>query len=202
MESSLFKYIEAFIEAFTHLVLYITNVYPPEYFEKKKKFNTLIWHCTNNQVEKYIQQAIYPIRTFIQNRTLYKYRIILKTEKNEVLNIFTMEFEQLYKHPVDFNYSSFEQFVWDFFTYLEMLIYHNYSIEKTFEISVDVLEDVESVNKSEKERNKILENDWEIIDHDNLDIFDKKILKSINLFSNVGTVPICQIYMESPQKKK
>lgn len=201
MESSLFKYIEAFIEAFTHLVLYITNVYPPEYFEKKKKFNTLIWHCTNKLVEKYIQQAIYPIRTSI-HKNLYKYRIILKTEKNEVLNIFTLEFEQLYKKSFDFNYSSFEQFVWDFFTYLEMFIYHNYSIEKTFEISIDVLEDVESVNKNEKEQNKFLENDWEIIDHDNLDIFDKKILKSMNLFSNGETLPICQIYMESPQKRK
>ncbi|CRG99096.1 HORMA domain protein, putative [Plasmodium relictum] len=189
METYLFE----FIEAFTHLILYITSIYSNEYFEKRRKFNALIWHCTNKEVEKYIQQALYPIKKFLLNKSLYKFRIILKNLKNEVLNIYTVEFEQFYKNYTQFSYSSFEQFVWDFFTYIEMQIYENYNIEKTFEISFDILRD----DEDNILLNENLKDDWELISYDNLDIFDKKILKSMNISDENSSNPICQIYVES-----
>ncbi|CRG97248.1 HORMA domain protein, putative [Plasmodium gallinaceum] len=185
-------YLLEFIEAFTHLILYITNVYSYEYFEKRRKLNTLIWHCTNIQVEKYIQQALYPIKRILLNKSLYKYRITLKDLKNEVLNIFTIEFEQFYKTYAQFSYSSFEQFVWDFFTYIEMQIYEYYDTEKTFEISFDVLKD-----ENDFSLNESLRDDWELISYDNLEVFDKKILKSMNISDGNVSNPICQIYVES-----
>ncbi|CZT98489.1 mitotic spindle assembly checkpoint protein [Plasmodium falciparum IGH-CR14] len=189
-------YLVDFIEAFTHLILYLTNVYSSEYFEKKRKFNTLVWHCTNKRVEEYIQQALYPISKFLSNKSLYKYRIILKNLENEILKIYTIEFEQFYKsYNIPFNYLSLEQFIWDFFTYVEMQIYENYDEEKTFEISFDFLRDCETNTTV----NDNLKDDWELISYDNLDVFEKKILKSMNISDNNEPNYICQIYVESPK---
>ncbi|SBT71778.1 HORMA domain protein, putative [Plasmodium malariae] len=187
-------YVFEFIEAFTHLILYLMNIYSSEYFKKKRKFNTLLWHCSNKQVEEYIQQALIPIKKYLLDKSLYKYRIILKNLRDEVIKIFTIEFEQLYKtNSKQLSYSSFEQFAWDFFTYLEMQMFENCDTEKTFEISFDLLKDHEE-NPSIHES---LKDDWEIISYDNLEMYKKKILKSMNIFDNNKASSICQIYVES-----
>ncbi|VWU49409.1 HORMA domain protein, putative [Hepatocystis sp. ex Piliocolobus tephrosceles] len=189
METYLFE----FIEAFTHLILHITNVYSSEYFEKKRKFNTLVWHCKNKQVEDYIQQALTPIKTYLIDKSLYKYRLLLRDLKGKVLNIYTIEFEQIYKtDSTQFNYSSLEQFIWDCFTCIEMQICENYDTEKTFEISFDLLRDQET-NPSINENL----DDWEVISNDVLENFEKKILKSMHVSDNFNSSSICQIYVES-----
>ncbi|ANQ07048.1 Mitotic spindle assembly checkpoint protein [Plasmodium coatneyi] len=186
-------YLMEFIEAFTHLILYIMNIYSSEHFEKKRKFNTLVWHCANKQVEEYIQQALYPIKRFIANNSLYKYRISLKNLKNEVLKIYTIEFEQLYQpRKKQINYPAFEELVWDLFTYIEMQLCEAYATDKTFEISFDLVKDHEATSTT----NENLTKDWELISCDTLNLFDKKIIKSINFFENNEFNPICQVYVE------
>ncbi|CAD2086910.1 HORMA domain protein, putative [Plasmodium vinckei brucechwatti] len=187
-------YLYEFIEAFTHLMLYIMSIYSSEYFEKKRKFNTLVWHCVNNQIEVYIQQALNPIKKFILDKSLYKYRLIFKNLKDQVLKIYTIEFEQFYKtHSTEISYSSIENFVWDFFTYAEMCLTEQNNIEKTFEIAFDLMKDYED-NPEIKES---LKDEWELITHENQNIYKKQILKSMHVSDNNNPRVVCQIYVES-----
>lgn len=185
-----------FIEAFTHLVLYITNVYPNGYFEKKRKFNILLWHCTNGEVEKYIEEATEPIKNLLLKKKLYKYRILIKDSQEDILDIFTIEFDQFF-HFDNYSYSSFERYVWDLFTHLEMLIYENYKIEKHFEISIDTIEDTNAVSTLGNDFSK----DWETVEYETVELFEKKILKSIHILDkNKTTSSICHIYIENKKK--
>lgn len=68
-------------------------------------------------------KALNPIKKFILDKSLHKYRLIFKNLKDQVLKIYTIEFEQFYKtHSTEISYSSIENFVWDFFTYAEMCL--------------------------------------------------------------------------------
>ncbi|GAW79936.1 mitotic spindle assembly checkpoint protein [Plasmodium gonderi] len=159
-------YLMEFIEAFTHLLLYVMNIYS--------------------------SGALHPIKKFLSNNSLYKYRIILKNLKDEILKIYTIEFEQLYQpRRTQISYNAFEQLVWDLFTYVEVQMCETYSTDKTFEISFDLIKD----HETDDVPNEHLARDWEIVSYDTLDLFDKKIIKSINVFEN-GFNPICQVYVE------
>ncbi|SCP03865.1 HORMA domain protein, putative [Plasmodium ovale] len=187
-------YLMEFIEAFTHLILYIMNIYSSDYFEKKRKFNTLVWHCANKQVEEYIQQALTPLKKHLIDKSLYKYRIILKNLKNQVLKIYTIEFEQLFQTKnMQLSYPAFEKFVWDFFTYVEMQMCEIYDIEKTFEISFDLLKDHDAILLT----NEAVKDDWELVSNDDLEMFEKKILKSMHVADDNQSSSICQIYVEN-----
>ncbi|EUD66251.1 hypothetical protein C922_03446 [Plasmodium inui San Antonio 1] len=138
-------------------------------------------------------QALYPIKRFITNKSLYKYRISLKNFKNEVLKIYTIEFEQFHQSPkTKISYPAFEELVWDLFTYVEMQMCEAYGADKTFEISFDLVKDHETTSTTSEN----LTRDWELISYDTLDLFDKKMIKSINVFQDNEFNPICQVYVE------
>ncbi|KNA00597.1 hypothetical protein PVNG_06617, partial [Plasmodium vivax North Korean] len=108
-------------------------------------------------------QALYPIKRFITNKSLYKYRISLKNLKNEVLKIYTIEFEQFYQpRRTQISYPAFEELVWDLFTYVEMQMCEAYAADKTFEISFDLVKDHETTSATSEN----LTRDWELISCD------------------------------------
>jgi len=82
-----------FLEVATHTVLYMRQIYPPELFEKKRKYNITVYISRSLELNKYIATLVDDIRSWVNKAALSKFIInITNTSTSKILERYVFDF--------------------------------------------------------------------------------------------------------------
>ncbi|ORX79150.1 DNA-binding protein [Anaeromyces robustus] len=90
-----------FLEVSTHLILYLTEVYPMEFFQKRVKYGTSVVMSRHPELNGYIYGVIMSLREYLEKDLVENIYILIINSQNKPINRFVFTVDELIQN--DYN---------------------------------------------------------------------------------------------------
>lgn len=84
-----------FLEVAFHYILYIREVYPQAFFEKRRKYNIPVWMCIHPELNQYIKDVLVGARTLMRSGDVDKVVLAITNKDHQLVEKFTFQMSGL-----------------------------------------------------------------------------------------------------------
>jgi len=87
--------IAEFIEVAIHTILYVRQVYPPDIFIRRKKYETPVYQSRHPALNEYITGAVKAVRDELEQGNVEKIIVVIKDKNQAALERFIFSVEHM-----------------------------------------------------------------------------------------------------------